>query len=157
MFTKRARGATEAAMKYQISGTVMQTVEIDLAPGETVYSQTHAMAWMNDGVNMHTNTGGGLFAGLKRSLTGGSFFVTDFSATRPGAHVAFAPRFPGSILARQLAPGESLIRNPGTGLATKDWLRLLRWGGVHSPEGHRPRGRLPRSVRRGGAQDPGTR
>ena len=29
---------------------------------------------------MHTNTGGGLFAGIKRSLTGGSFFVTDFTA-----------------------------------------------------------------------------
>ena len=46
-------------MRYQISGTVMQTVEIDLSPGDTVYSQTHAMAWMTDGVNMHTNTGGG--------------------------------------------------------------------------------------------------
>ena len=107
MIAKRARGAAEADMQYQISGTVMQTVEIDLAPGETVYSQTHAMAWMNDGVNMHTNTGGGLFAGLKRSLTGGSFFVTDFSGTRAGAHVAFAPRFPGSIIARRLAPCHS--------------------------------------------------
>ncbi len=128
MFTKRARSATEAAMKYQISGTVMQTVEIDLAPGETVYSQTHAMAWMNDGVNMHTNTGGGLFAGLKRSLTGGSFFVTDFSATRPGAHVAFAPRFPGSILARQLAPGEALICRKETFLCAEKSVTLeLAW------------------------------
>ncbi|MCI3135003.1 TIGR00266 family protein [Phenylobacterium aquaticum] len=96
-------------MRYEITGTVMQTVSIDLAPGETVYSQTHAMAWMSDSVNMHTNTGGGLFAGLKRSLTGGSFFVTDFTGERGNAHVAFAPRFPGSIIARQLAPGESLI------------------------------------------------
>ena len=115
-------------MKYQISGTVMQTVEIDLSPGETVYSQTHAMAWMNDGVNMHTNTGGGLFAGLKRSLTGGSFFVTDFSGTRPGAHVAFAPRFPGSILARQLAPGEALICRKETFLCAEKSVSLeLAW------------------------------
>jgi hypothetical protein len=28
---------------------------------------------MTDGVRMHTNTGGGLFAGIRRSLTGGSF------------------------------------------------------------------------------------
>src|SRR5262249_15532382 len=66
-------------MKYQISGTTMQTVEIDLAPGETVYSQTHAVAWMNDRISMETNTGGGFFAGLKRSLGGGSFFVTNFT------------------------------------------------------------------------------
>jgi uncharacterized protein (TIGR00266 family) len=95
-------------MKYEISGTVMQTVGVDLAPGETVYSQTATMAWMSDGVAMSTNTGGGFFAGLKRSLAGGSMFITDFTAQR-GGHVAFAPRFPGTILARQLAAGESVI------------------------------------------------
>jgi len=85
-------------MRYEISGTIMQTVAIDLDPGETVYSQTNTMAWMNDAVQMDTHTGGGLFAGLKRSFAGGSFFVTDFTA-RGAGHVAFAPRFPGAILA----------------------------------------------------------
>ena len=115
-------------MRYEITGTVMQTVSIDLAPGETVYSQTHAMAWMSDSVNMHTNTGGGLFAGLKRSLTGGSFFVTDFTGERGNAHVAFAPRFPGSIIARQLAPGESLICRRETFLCAEKSVSLeLAW------------------------------
>jgi uncharacterized protein (AIM24 family) len=36
-----------------------------------------------------------LFAGIKRSLTGGSLFITDFTALGPG-HIAFAPRFPGN-------------------------------------------------------------
>jgi hypothetical protein len=31
-------------MRYEISGAIMQTVAIDLAPGETVYSQTNTMA-----------------------------------------------------------------------------------------------------------------
>src|SRR5271168_1904650 len=115
-------------MRYEISGTVMQTVSIDLAPGETVYSQTASMAWMNDGVQMHTNTGGGLFAGLKRSLTGGSFFVTDYTGGYPGAHVAFAPRFPGHILARTLAPGESLICRKETFLCAEKSVTLeLAW------------------------------
>ena len=96
-------------MRYEVSGTVMQTVGVDLAQGETVYSQTATMSWMSDTVRMQTNTGGGLFAGLKRSLTGGGFFVTDFTAAGPNAHVAFAPRFPGTILVRTLGPGESLI------------------------------------------------
>ena len=69
-------------MRYEISGTIMQTVAIDLAPGETVYSQTNTMAWMNDAVQMDTHTGGGFLAGLKRSFGGGSFFVTDFTAQR---------------------------------------------------------------------------
>ena len=70
-------------MRYEISGTIMQTVAIDLSPGETVYSQTNTMAWMNDQVEMNTHTGGGLFAGLKRSFSGGSFFITDFTARGP--------------------------------------------------------------------------
>jgi uncharacterized protein (TIGR00266 family) len=116
------------AVRFEISGTVMQTVGVDLAPGETIYSQTATMAWMTSGMRMHTNTGGGLFAGLKRSLTGGSFFVTDFTAEGGSGHVAFAPRFPGSILARTLRAGESLICRKETFLcAEKSVTFELAW------------------------------
>jgi len=114
-------------MQYEISGTTMQTVGIDLAPGDTIYSQTASMAWMTDSVSMQTNTGGGLFAGLKRSLTGGSFFVTEFTAAR-GGHLAVAPRFPGSILARQLKAGEALICRKETFLCAEKSVTLeLAW------------------------------
>ena len=95
-------------MRYEISGTVMQTVSIDLERGERVFSQTHAMAWMTDGIVMDTHTGGGLFAGLRRAAGGGSLFVTDYSAEARG-QVAFAPRFPGRILPFELRAGETLI------------------------------------------------
>ena len=85
-------------MRYDISGSVMQTVSVQLQRSEQVYSQTAAMAWMTDGIVMDTHTGGGLFAGLKRAMSGGSLFITDFTAEQPG-EVAFAPRFPGKILA----------------------------------------------------------
>ena len=67
-------------MRYTLSGTVMQTVAIDLLPGEVVYSQTNSTCWMNDAIEMDTHTGGGFFAGLRRSASGGSFFITDFIA-----------------------------------------------------------------------------
>ncbi len=115
-------------MRHEISGTTMQTVGVDLAPGETVYSQTATMAWMTDGVRMHTNTGGGLFAGIRRSLTGGSFFVTDFTAEGRAGHVAFAPRFPGTIMARTLRPGEALICRKETFLCAEKSVTLeLAW------------------------------
>jgi uncharacterized protein (TIGR00266 family) len=95
-------------MRYEISGTTMQTVSIDLDRGERLYSQTHSMAWMTDTIRMDTHTGGGLFAGLKRAMSGGGLFITEFIADM-GGHVAFAPRFPGQIIARKLQPGESLI------------------------------------------------
>jgi len=114
-------------MRYEISGTIMQTVAIDLTPGETVYSQTNTMAWMNDAVQMDTHTGGGLFAGLKRSFAGGSFFVTDFTASGNG-HVAFAPRFPGAIIAAQLQAGQSLICRKETFLVAQKSVTLeLAW------------------------------
>lgn len=114
-------------MRYEISGTVMQTVAIDLTPGETVYSQTNTMCWMNDQVEMNTHTGGGLFAGLKRSFAGGSFFVTDFTA-RGNGHIAFAPRFPGAIIAAALQPGQSLICRKESFLAAQKSVSLeLAW------------------------------
>ena len=114
-------------MKYEISGTVMQTVAIDLDPGEQVYSQTNTMAWMNEAIVMDTHTGGGFLAGLKRSLAGGSLFITDFTAEGEG-HVAFAPRFPGTIIAKTLAEGESLICRKETFLCAQKSATLeLAW------------------------------
>lgn len=95
-------------MRFEITGTVMQTVSIDLSPGEVLVSQTHAMAWMSDGISMDTHTGGGLFAGIRRAMSGGSLFITEYAADRP-AHIAFAPRFPGTILPVTLGPGQSII------------------------------------------------
>ena len=95
-------------MRYQLSGTLMQTLQIDLGPGETVYSQTNCMCWMNDAISMDTHTGGGFLAGLKRTLSGGTLFVTDFTS-RGAGHVSFAPRFPGTIMPVQLGAGESVI------------------------------------------------
>jgi len=114
-------------MRYAISGTVMQTVAIDLAPGEIVYSLTNSMCWMNDAIEMNTNTGGGFLAGIMRSASGGGFFVTDFTS-RGNGHVAFAPRFPGAIMPIQLAAGQSLICRKETFLcAEKSVTFAIAW------------------------------
>ena len=114
-------------MQYQISGTVMQTLAIDLAPGETVYSQTNCMCWMNDAIEMNTNTGGGFLAGVGRMFGGGSLFITDFTARGEG-HVAFAPRFPGTIMPVNLAAGESVICRKQTFLCAEKSVTLdIAW------------------------------
>jgi uncharacterized protein (TIGR00266 family) len=114
-------------MRYTLSGTVMQTVGFDLDPGETVYSQSNCMCWMSDTIAMDTHTGGGLFAGIKRGFAGGTLFVTDFTARAPG-HVAFAPRFPGTIMPVQLAPGQSLLCRKETFLCAEKSVTLdIAW------------------------------
>jgi uncharacterized protein (TIGR00266 family) len=115
-------------MRYEISGTVMQTVAIDLAAGEQVYSQTAAMAWMTDNIVMDTHTGGGLFAGLKRAMSGGSLFITDFTAEGAPGQIAFAPRFPGKIVPMALTAGQSLICRKETFLCAEKSVTLeIAW------------------------------
>ncbi len=110
-------------MRYDISGTTMQTVQVDLVRGERLYSQTATMAWMSDGIRMDTHTGGGLFAGLKRAVSGGGLFITEFLADDDG-YVAFAPRFPGQIVAVQLVTGQSLICRKETFLCAESSVTL---------------------------------
>lgn len=110
-------------MRYEISGTTMQTVEIELNPGESLYSQTHAMSWMTDAIAMDTHTGGGLFAGLKRAMGGGSFFITQYSA-QARAQIAFAPRFPGTIIAMTLSAGQSIVCRKETFLCAESSVGL---------------------------------
>ena len=61
------------------------------------------MTYMEQGIEMETGTGGGLLRGLKRLVTGESFFITSFSNGGSGkAHVAFAAPYPGKIIPLEL-------------------------------------------------------
>ena len=62
-------------MQYKIVGNTMPAVEILFdQPGESMYTQSGGMAWMSDGVEMDTNTRGGLFKGVGRMFAGESLF-----------------------------------------------------------------------------------
>jgi len=84
---------------YTIYGDDMQVVEVELDPGEGVRAEAGAMMYMEDGIEMQTSTGGGLFRGFKRMVTGESFFITTFLYQGRGkGHVAFAAPYPGKIV-----------------------------------------------------------
>jgi uncharacterized protein (TIGR00266 family) len=84
---------------YKIFGDDMQVVEIELDPGEGVRAETGAMLYMEHGIQMQTSTGGGMFSGFKRMLTGDSFFITTFLYSGTGkGHVAFGAPYPGKII-----------------------------------------------------------
>ncbi len=90
-------GADE--IEYQVFGDDMQLVEVELDPGEGVRAEVGAMMYMEDGIEMQTSTGGGLFKGFKRMLTGESFFITTFLYNGRGkGHVAFGAPYPGKII-----------------------------------------------------------
>ncbi len=88
---------------YTIFGDDMQIVEIELDPAEGVRAEAGAMMYMDEGIEMQTSTGGGVFKGFKRMITGESFFITSFlNSGRGKAHVAFGAPYPGKIIPLEL-------------------------------------------------------
>ena len=85
---------------YDILGDDMQAVVITLDPGEAVQAEAGAMLYMDEAIRMNTGADGGLFGGLKRIVTGESFFITSFLHAGPAgrAQVAFSAPYPGRIV-----------------------------------------------------------
>lgn len=84
---------------FEIKGDDIQVVEIELDPNEGVRAEVGSMLFMEDGIEMQTSTGGGMFKGLKRMLTGESFFITNFYNSGTGKRkVGFAAPYPGKII-----------------------------------------------------------
>lgn len=85
-------------MKYELLGKDLPVVILTLEKGEKIITERGAMSWMDESVQMQTNTGGAkkLFS---RAFTGESIFQNIFTATKDGDKIAFASSFPGQILA----------------------------------------------------------
>jgi uncharacterized protein (TIGR00266 family) len=99
---------------YEIFGNDMQTVEVELDPGETVVAEAGAMNWMEDGISFEAKMGDGsepdqglmgkLFSAGKRAITGESMFITHFTnQARDKKRVAFSAPYPGKIIPVDMA------------------------------------------------------
>jgi uncharacterized protein (TIGR00266 family) len=107
---------------YEIKGSEMQFVEVELDPGEAAIGEAGSMMFMEAGIAMDTifgdgsaSQGSGLFGKLlgagKRLVTGESLFTTVYTNNaRAKQRVAFAAPYPGKIMAMDLkALGGTLI------------------------------------------------
>lgn len=111
-------------MNYQIKGDNLPVVICQLSPGETIVSEAGAMGWMSDNIIMDTNMKGGLLGGIGRVFSGESLFLNTFTCQNNTGMVAFPSSFPGRIIARQLAPGQSIICQKSAFLAGETTLDL---------------------------------
>ena len=98
---------------YEIKGSEMQFVEVELDPGEAAVGEAGSLMFMDAGIGMDTVFGdggaqqGGFFGKLlgagKRLLTGESLFTTVYTNQASGKQrVAFAAPYPGKILPMDL-------------------------------------------------------
>ncbi|WP_438448342.1 TIGR00266 family protein [Gorillibacterium sp. sgz5001074] len=99
---------------YQIIGSEMQFVQIELDPQESVVAEAGSFMMMDDGIQMQTIFGDGssdnkgfmgkLLGAGKRLLTGESLFMTVFTNGAYGKkHVSFASPYPGKIIPLDLS------------------------------------------------------
>jgi uncharacterized protein (TIGR00266 family) len=99
---------------YEIKGSEMQFVEVELDPGEAAVGEAGSMMYMDAGIGMDTVFGDGsaqttgLFGKLlgagKRLVTGESLFTTVYTNQVQGKkRVAFAAPYPGKILPMDLS------------------------------------------------------
>lgn len=84
-------------MKYEILGGSFPAVKVTLDKGETVVTQSGAMAWSDASVTMSTNTQGGFLKSLGRMFSGASLMFVKHTATEDNSRVTFSASFPGTI------------------------------------------------------------
>jgi uncharacterized protein (TIGR00266 family) len=84
-------------MKYEIIGGGFPAVNVVLNEGETVFTQSGAMAWCDETVEMSTNAEGGLLKSIGRMFSGASLMFVRHTATQDGSAITFSSSFPGTI------------------------------------------------------------
>ena len=83
-------------MEYEIIGDNLEMVVTKLSSNEMVYAEAGAMVYMSQNMQMDSKAKGGILKGIKRKISGESFFMTEFSPSGEG-FVAFAGNVPGRI------------------------------------------------------------
>ena len=111
-------------MQYKKQGTVMESVEIQLAQGESIYTESGGMAWMRGSFDMDTSTRGGLGAGLGRMLAGESLFQTTYTCRIKDGLITFTPEVPGKVVDLNLAAGQSLICQKDAFMCAQETVKL---------------------------------
>jgi uncharacterized protein (TIGR00266 family) len=102
-------GEGQNGMRYQIIGTTLQAVIIQVPAGQQIFAERGGMSWMSANVNMETNMEGGLGGAFKRAFSGESLFMVTFTATSGTGLVSFSSELPGKIVPVNLGPGQSVV------------------------------------------------
>jgi len=124
-------GEGRSGLDYQIVGTTLQAVIMQIEPGQAIYSESGGMSWMSGNVVMNTTTGGGggglggMLGGMvKRAISGESLFIVDYSVAGGRGLIAFSSEFPGKIVPLNLAAGQEMICQRDSFMVAEKSVRL---------------------------------
>lgn len=111
-------------MEYNIRGTVMPILDVELRQGETVYTESGGMAWMSPNISMDSNMKGGLGSSLGRMFSGESLFMVNYTCTEGIGTISFCNESPGKIIPLNLSQGESIICQKDTFMTAESSVKL---------------------------------
>lgn len=94
---------------YEIFGENLPAVSIKLNRGESIFTQSGGMTWIDAGIEMDTNVKGGMMKGLGKMLSGESLFIATYTARQDNSEIVIASNFPGAIEAFDLSGGKEII------------------------------------------------
>jgi uncharacterized protein (TIGR00266 family) len=112
------------------NGPAFTVAVAHLAGGESLRAESGAMISMSTGTQIETSTQGGIFKGLKRSLSGESFFMNSFTAPPTGGEIVLASSLPGDMTYVDLQGQTWLFHRDGF-IASEQTVDLdTKWGGL---------------------------
>ena len=111
-------------MRYEIKGDTLPVVICELDAGETMITESGAMAWMSPNMNMETTTNGGIGKAFGRMLSGENLFQNRSTAIGGTGMIAFASSFPGSIKPFEIRPRKEYIFQKKTFLAGESGVNI---------------------------------
>lgn len=122
-------------MKSEIKGSqAFSYLDVQLAPGDTIITESDAMSSMDASVDLKAKLNGGFIKGLLRKYLGGeSLFVNHFiNNTHRDCRITLVQGTPGEILQRSL-DNEVFYLQPGAFLACTPGVTIgLEWAGLVS-------------------------
>ena len=112
-----------AELNYQIFGDNLPAVSIKLNSGESIFTQSGGMTWMDNGITMATNMQGGIMKGLGRMFSGESLFMATYTSNAPNQEIVIASTFPGHIISIDVG-NEPIIAQKGAFLCAQPTVTL---------------------------------
>ncbi|MCM1335211.1 MAG: TIGR00266 family protein [Bacteroides sp.] len=111
-------------MKYEIKGTPLPVLIMNLAAGEAVKTEKGAMSWMSPNMEMSTNAGGGVGKAFGRVFSGESMFQNIYTCRGGDGLLACASSFPGEILPIQVGGDRTIAAQKSAFLACESGVEM---------------------------------
>ena len=96
-------------LKYEIEGGHLPVVICYPEVGQTLCCEGGAMSWMSPNMQMETTSGGGAKKVFSRLISGESLFMNEYTPRNGQGVIAFASKFPGSIIPYEVRPGRGIV------------------------------------------------